>query len=195
MIETIALLVVLLSVSLILCWGAKPRKDTEWKGEQAADMAGGLIIAAAAIGNLWLQISGNESAILLLDSLAWYAALPLLITVRMIQAAQHLGFDWHWDRIIWGRILLALCAVFEVCRRANQLDVIIYVASVIGCVSFLILALRPILNPLLIIITGLWIGISVAYLALRPSEFIYLLAPLAIVTATTLSKKNYDTSC
>ena len=39
MIETIVLLVVLLSVSLILCWGAKPRKDTEWRGEQAAAAA------------------------------------------------------------------------------------------------------------------------------------------------------------
>ena len=113
MIETIVLLVVILSASLTLCWSAKPRKDTEWQGEQAADMAGGLIIAAAAIGNLWLQLSGNESAILLLDSLAWYAALPLLVSVRVIQAAQCLGFNWYWDRMIWGRILLALCVVFE----------------------------------------------------------------------------------
>ena len=194
MIETIVLLVVILSASLTLCWSAKPRKDTEWQGEQAADMAGGLIIAAAAIGNLWLQLSGNESAILLLDSLAWYAALPLLVSVRVIQAAQCLGFNWYWDRMIWGRILLALCVVFELCRRSNQLDMILNVTSVMGAISFLVIALRPCPRPVLIINSVLWIGISVAFLTLRPSEFIYLLAPLAIITATRLSKKNYDTS-
>jgi hypothetical protein len=189
MIETIALLVVLLSVSLILCWGAKPRKDTEWRGEQAADMAGGLIIAAAAIGNLWLQISGNESAILLLDSLAWYAALPLLITVRMIQAAQHLGFDWHWDRIIWGRILLALCAVFEVCRRANQLDVIIYVASVIGSISLFFIAIKH-KATLLVILAIAACSVSMGYFVYQPNNVIWLIAPILVLITFKLSHKN-----
>ena len=152
-------------------------------------MAGGLIIAAAAIGNLWLQISGNESAILLLDSLAWYAALPLLITVRMIQAAQHLGFDWHWDRIIWGRILLALCAVFEVCRRANQLDMILYVSSVVGVISLFVIAIKHTATVLVIPAIAACAA-SVGYFVYQPSDVLWLIAPILVLITFKLSHKN-----
>lgn len=188
MIETIVLLVVILSASLTLCWSAKPRKDTEWQGEQAADMAGGLIIAAAAIGNLWLQISGNESAILLLDSLAWYAALPLLVSVRVIQAAQCLGFNWYWDRMIWGRILLALCVVFELCRRANQLDMILYVTAASGAVSLILMAIKPLFKTELFVLASLWIAMSAAYVLYQPINISGLLIPTFLILVFKLSR-------
>src|SRR5690606_10799044 len=52
----------------------------------------------------------------LLEQLSLYAALPLLLSVTL---ATSLGFDW--SRMIWGRVLLVWCVVFELCRRNNVL--------------------------------------------------------------------------
>lgn len=184
----VGLIILLLAVSLWLCWSAKPHQDTEWSGEQAADMASGLILAAAAIGNLWLQISGNDSAILLLDSLAWYAALPLLVSVRMIQAAQGLGMAWYWDRMIWGRVLLALCVVFELCRRANQLDIILYVTAASGAVSLILMAIKPLFKTELFVLASLWIAMSAAYVLYQPINISGLLIPTFLILVFKLSR-------
>ena len=190
----VALPSLLLIISLLLCWTARPIKNTTWAGEQAADMAGGLIIALAAAGHLWQQLSGNESAQLMLDSLAWYAALPLLVTVRMVQAAQHLGFAWHWDRMIWGRILLVLCAVFELSRRANQLDMIVYATALVGAVALFIMAFTPKTTPkvhaIRLLLAGFWAAITLATFLGQPNDAYLLVFPITILLATNVFSKR-----
>lgn len=73
-----------------------------------------VFVALAALGRLTLTDSGQDIETLqrMLDNLALYAALPLLATVMTGQAMQ-----WHWSRAGWGRWLLGLFALFELCRR------------------------------------------------------------------------------
>lgn len=71
-------------------------------------------IAAAALGRLTLTAGGQDAETLkrILDNLALYAALPLLATAVLSQA-----MHWNWSRAGWGRWLLGLFALFELCRR------------------------------------------------------------------------------
>lgn len=76
-----------------------------------------LFIAVAALGRLTLLSSSQDIATLqrMLDNLALYAALPLLASVILAQA-----WHWHWSRAGWGRWLLGLFALFELCRRMDM---------------------------------------------------------------------------
>lgn len=75
-----------------------------------------VFVAFAALGQLLLTpgAAGQDAATLqrMLDNLALYAGLPLLVT-----AVLALAMDWYWSKAGWGRWLLALFALFELCRR------------------------------------------------------------------------------
>jgi hypothetical protein len=73
-----------------------------------------IFVALAAMGQLLLTPTSQDIATLqrLLDNLALYAGLPLLAT-----AALALAMGWYWSKAGWGRWLLALFALFELCRR------------------------------------------------------------------------------
>lgn len=189
----LGVLFVLLLVAGLLCWSARPAaghtSKKEWSGEQAADMTGGLILAFAALGGIWQNLSGNDAATLLLNSLAWYAALPLLVCVRIIQAAQRLGYAWHWDRMIWGRIFLALCVVFELSRRADQLSFIIDVSAILGAISLIIIAIRPQFNIVGGLLATSWTVSAIGYFIVQPNSVIWLGLPVAILLAFKFNAK------
>lgn len=75
-----------------------------------------VFITLAAMGQLLLTPAGpgQDVATLqrLLDNLALYAGLPLLATATLA-----LAMGWYWSKAGWGRWLLALFALFELCRR------------------------------------------------------------------------------
>ncbi len=73
-----------------------------------------VFIALAAMGQLLLTPTSQDIATLqrLLDNLAVYAGLPLLATATLA-----LAMGWYWSKTGWGRWLLALFALFELCRR------------------------------------------------------------------------------
>ncbi len=158
---------VLLLTSALFCWCARPIPGTEWSGEKAADFAAGLIISVAAGGEIFSAVSGNDAAGTLLYGLAWYAAFPLVVFVRTMQAAQvsGAGKNCYWDRVIWGRILLVLCVVFELARRNDVAEYIPAISALIGAISLLVWALKPhqLLAPKLII-AALWGAAVVSYL-------------------------------
>ena len=158
---------VLLLTSALFCWCARPIPGTEWSGEKAADFAAGLIISVAAGGEIFSAVSGNDAAGTLLYGLAWYAAFPLVVFVRTMQAAQvsGAGKNCYWDRVIWGRILLVLCVVFELARRNDVAEYIPAISALIGAISLLAWALKPhqLLAPKLII-AALWGAAVVSYL-------------------------------
>ena len=158
---------VLLLTSALFCWCARPIPGTEWSGEKAADFAAGLIISVAAGGEIFSAVSGNDAAGTLLYGLAWYAAFPLVVFVRTMQAAQvsGAGKNCYWDRVIWGRILLVLCVVFELARRNDVAEYIPAISALIGALSLLVWALKPhqLLAPKLII-AALWGAAVVSYL-------------------------------
>lgn len=73
-----------------------------------------VFVALAAMGQLLLTPTSQDIATLqrLLDNLALYAGLPLLTTAILA-----LAMGWYWSKAGWGRWLLALFALFELCRR------------------------------------------------------------------------------
>jgi len=127
----------LLLVSAWLCLQQRPNQQqpndgtkAEWRGESAARFAAGLLLLCAAAAELF-QLP--PAATLLLQQLSLYAALPLLIIVL---GAQALGYQW--SRMIWGRVLLALCVVFELCRRNNQLDALLITIAAAAVIALLL---------------------------------------------------------
>ncbi len=124
-------------------------------GEQKQETASFVIslsaafLAAASLGELTLEATNQDLLTFqrMLDNLAFYAALPLLATALIAQAWQK-----DWSRAAWGRWLLALFALFELMRRAEQGDLysqIVAVASVI-----LLLASLPKLSNMQARLTG-----------------------------------------
>lgn len=127
----------LLLVSAWLCLQQRPNQQqpndgtkAEWRGESAVRFAAGLLLLGAAAAELF-QLP--PTATLLLQQLSLYAALPLLIIVL---GAQALGYQW--SRMIWGRVLLALCVVFELCRRNNQLDALLITIAAAAVIALLL---------------------------------------------------------
>lgn len=74
--------------------------------------------AAAAAGVIRFGVDPSaEAAHLWLSQASSFLGLPLLGA-----AALALGRGWQWSRANWGRILLGLCAFFELFRQLNQLE-------------------------------------------------------------------------
>ena len=74
--------------------------------------------AAATVGAIRFGSDPDaQTAHLWLSQASSFLGLPLLGA-----AALALGRGWQWSRPNWGRILLGLCAFFELFRQMNQLD-------------------------------------------------------------------------
>jgi hypothetical protein len=74
--------------------------------------------AAAAAGFIRQGFDPNwQAAHLWLSQASTFLALPLLGV-----AALTLGRGWAWSRPTWGRVLLGLCAFFELFRQLDRLD-------------------------------------------------------------------------
>ncbi len=73
-------------------------------------------IALAALASITLTGSDPDSLTLnrMLSNLAIYAGLPLISSALLALAR-----GWEWSRAAWGRWLLALFAMFELCRRSG----------------------------------------------------------------------------
>jgi hypothetical protein len=80
----------------------------------------GFIMAAAAASAGVMSLAGDPSwqaAQLWLSQANSFLGLPLLGV-----AALTLGRGWAWSRPNWGRVVLGLCAFFELFRQMNLLD-------------------------------------------------------------------------
>lgn len=74
--------------------------------------------AAAAVGVMRYGVNPDwQAAHLWLSQASSFLGLPLLGA-----AALALGRGWVWSRPNWGRIVLGLCAFFELFRQMNLLD-------------------------------------------------------------------------
>lgn len=125
--------VLLLGASALLLWLNRPA--AHWPGAAAARFAAALITALYALLAPW-QVSELASSQLLLQQLSLYAALPLLLSV-----AAAIAFGYDWSRMIWGRILLGWCVVFELCRRNDVLAEFLQLEILAG----LLLTLLPLI--------------------------------------------------
>jgi hypothetical protein len=122
--------ILLAALSGLLLWSSKP--SAHWSGIASARFAAGLILLIHAL----LSLSGNlipAEGQLIAKQLSLYAAVPLLVATLLINA---LGYQW--SRLIWGRILLALCVVFELTRRAAELPALLWASLAVAGISALL---------------------------------------------------------
>ena len=131
---------VLLYASVWLSWHNRPATAGHWPGSAAARFAAGLMMLGYGISALLNQIPdlGLARTELLMQQLSLYAALPILICSHL---AERLGYNW--TRQIWGRVFLAWCVVFELGRRNDVLDIILWVAIALGLAAMLLPWLMP----------------------------------------------------
>ncbi len=80
-------------------------------------LLGFLLPAAAATAGLMRHGVDWQAAQLWLSQASTFLGLPLLGV-----AALTLGRGWAWSRPNWGRVLLGLCACFELFKQLNRLD-------------------------------------------------------------------------
>jgi hypothetical protein len=74
--------------------------------------------AAATAGVIRFGLDPSaEAAHLWLSQASAFLGLPLLGVTALA-----LGRGWQWSRANWGRVLLGLCAFFELFRQFNQLE-------------------------------------------------------------------------
>ncbi|WP_430460467.1 hypothetical protein ACQUQU_14785 [Thalassolituus sp. LLYu03] len=122
--------IALLIMSSLLLWASRPGGG--WSGSSSARFAAGLILLVHALFSL-IDTGLPWSIRLLPQQLSLYAALPLLACTLL--AAQ---LNYHWSRLIWGRVLLALCVVFELMRRAGELPLLLWVTLGVALLSALL---------------------------------------------------------
>ena len=113
-------------------------------GNRAALFASSLIFLIAAVlallGNTLPELASDkdfDQFAGLFEQLALFAALPLMVINGLVRA---LGFDW--DKTIWGRILLAICAVFALTRTSEWLDYWLMLVLAAGVVTFMLPIIR-----------------------------------------------------
>lgn len=131
---------VLVYASVWLSWHNRPASAGQWPGSAAARFAAGLMLLGYGVSALLNQIPSLNlvSTELLMQQLSVYAALPILICSHL---AERLGYNW--TRQIWGRIFLAWCVVFELGRRNDVLDIILWVAVALGVLTLALPWLLP----------------------------------------------------
>lgn len=158
---------ILLIVGLL--WLLVSRPQPEWRGEAAAQFSASLILIPAAIVALanasGLQSPSWQQANMVLQELAMYAALPLLSLVLISQAARLWGSPYDWERMIWGRVLLGVCVVYELCRRSDVLTEMLLIfaltISVIMLAALIWNARQQRLAPVEIVTVLAMIGFSI----------------------------------
>jgi len=122
--------ILLAALSGLLLWSSKPA--AHWSGMASARFAAGLILLIHALLSLSSNLIPAEGQ-LIAEQLSLYAALPLLVATLLVNA---LGYQW--SRLIWGRILLALCVVFELTRRAGELPALLWASLAVAIISAMI---------------------------------------------------------
>ncbi|MGH1463204.1 MAG: hypothetical protein ACRBB6_14335 [Neptuniibacter sp.] len=114
-------------------------------------------IACAATGELLLSGSGQDSETLkrMLNNLALFAALPLISSALLDRS-----FQFNWSKAAWGRWLLVLFALFELCRRSGIGTEYSQIMSALCAIVIIFSTIR--LQIFSVRISGFFSGISMA---------------------------------
>jgi len=133
-----------LLLSLVLLWQNRPQLNEDpdnpipGNGNASALFTAGLLLALAAamavLASLVSALATNpdyQQATDLLEQLALFAALPLLVINGLVRA-----LDYDWSRMIWGRILLVVCAMFAITRSSEWLDYWLLAILAAGVLTF-----------------------------------------------------------
>ncbi|MDY6891579.1 MAG: hypothetical protein SVU24_08285 [Pseudomonadota bacterium] len=142
-------------------------------------------VALAALSRLTLSDGGQDIATLrrMLDNLALYAALPLLASAMLGATLR-----WYWSKAGWGRWLLGLFALFELCRRMGLGEA--YTLTLGGAIGLVLLGaalrLRGILPRLAAVGSGALFAVAICTPRLPLPPLPEDLLPLALAAALPL---------
>jgi hypothetical protein len=106
-----------MATALAMAWVTRPR--SEWSGGDAGRFCAAVILLPAGLLNALAtgtQTGDLHQAAQLLLQLSLYAGLPLLAAIVVAEQLGH-----FFSRLIWGRALLAICAVFALLRTSPYL--------------------------------------------------------------------------
>lgn len=165
--------------AVVMAWLTCPRDN--WSGGDAGRFSVAVILLPAGLLNALAAISNNTDlnhAAQLLLQLSLYAGLPLLAAITLTEQ-----LDQFFSRLIWGRALLAICAVFALLRSGPYLHYWLYLVLAAALVALLWGALQrrracwlalPCWLVLILVYqlaqipnhTGLWLWLAASMLAL-----------------------------
>lgn len=152
------LIIGLAILSGLLLYINRPREH--WSGLCSANFMCALVILCYAL----LLLSRSQAWAL--EPLSWlqqfvlYAIVPVMLTSQTC-----LIFKQNWSRLIWGRILLAWCVVYELCRRNELLEdffILLLISAVIICVLRLLKDKKNIVSSTVLLLG--WITIAAAWI-------------------------------
>ncbi|ASP38225.1 hypothetical protein CHH28_05790 [Bacterioplanes sanyensis] len=143
--------------ALVMAWVTRPRGN--WSGGDAGRFCVAVILLPASMLNG--MAAGSDSAELnhatqLLLQLTLYAGLPLLAA---IVAAEQFGH--FFSRLIWGRALLAICAVFALTRSGPYLHYWLFLVLAVALVGLLWGAWQR--RSACWLATPIWCGLLIGY--------------------------------
>ncbi len=116
-------------------------------------------IACSAAGDILLQQPDQDTQTLkrILGNLAFFAGIPLIASAILASA-----WKYDWSRAAWGRWLLVLFALFELCRRsdfgATYSQIMAVICAAVIAISFL--KFKPIQTKLIGIISSAALAVS-----------------------------------
>ena len=115
MLSTISLLVLLCSALLLAGRSYRLGETLQHTAAMVISLAAAFIASAAAV-NVLITESNQDTDTLkrLLNNLAFYAAIPLISSALL-----DIAWKCDWSKAAWGRWLLVLFALFELCRRSE----------------------------------------------------------------------------
>lgn len=115
MFSTISLLILLCCALLLAGRSYRLGETLQHTAAMVISLAAAFIACAAAV-NLLITDSNQDTDTLkrILNNLAFYAAIPLISSALL-----DIGWKCDWSKAAWGRWLLVLFALFELCRRSE----------------------------------------------------------------------------
>lgn len=122
--------VYLILTVLLVIWGLKLWRLKDIQGSYSTAALSLWLGAYASIVNAPFAVSMVSFEVAILGyNLSVFVGLPMLALTLL-----DLSFSWRWQKATWGRIFLALAAMFEVMRRAdvgNNYAKFIFIACII----------------------------------------------------------------
>ena len=117
-------------LNLLVIWGLKLWRLKDIQGSYSTAALSLWLGAYASIVNAPFAVSMVSFEVAILGyNLSVFVGLPMLALTLL-----DLSFSWRWQKATWGRIFLALAAMFEVMRRAdvgNNYAKFIFIACII----------------------------------------------------------------
>ncbi|WP_417662011.1 hypothetical protein [Pseudomonas sp.] len=181
-----ALLALACAASAIIIGKARARYHDAYQPALFCALLGFALTAAAALcGSMRYGLDPSwQGAHLWLTQASTFLGLPLIGC-----AALSLSRNWVWSRANWGRILLGLCAFFELARQLNQLDDYRLLLNLITLAAVLYagliqlpnktLTLAAVASVGLFVVAGLAVGTTGYIGAIRRVDLFHLLLTLA----------------